>query len=301
MFNSVTVNGDEGEAFRRWQFGQIPLQGSYWGSANLRQYVRVAPRVSPWIMIPSNKAAKAVVRHIPQLNKKYRAATTKPMKGLASQPKQQPLFSVSLIFHKPLEWSTLCLPPLRWQCRLETCMEMSCRMKCCEINWSTLTKPTDKPHLDGKVNVVCFCQYPLGVFIHMCLCWSFCSAHILQDRKPMQLCKNSRKNKWRALCSCLRSPRGSILTVRVSVSLTENMLLAHLSSTFLWLLCKVKAVILRTCCSWLDFTKGSGWKPPTHTKYNTLAFTYRETSLTVGCFVSVHYFLKLNTLNTKVK
>lgn len=53
-------------------------------------------------MIPTNKAPKAVSRHIPQMNKMYRAATTKPMKGLASQPKQQPLFTVSLIFDKPL-------------------------------------------------------------------------------------------------------------------------------------------------------------------------------------------------------
>ena len=52
-------------------------------------------------MIPSNKAAKAVGRHVPKLNKTY-TATTKPIKGLASQPKQQPLCSVSLIFYKPL-------------------------------------------------------------------------------------------------------------------------------------------------------------------------------------------------------
>lgn len=54
-----------------------------------------------------------------------------------------------------------------------------------------------------------------------------------------------------------------ILEMRASVSLTEkkqkkNMLLAPLSSTFLWLLCKVKAVTLRTHCPWLVFTKGSG-------------------------------------------
>lgn len=53
-------------------------------------------------VIPTHEADKAVGRHIPQLNKMYRAATTKPMKGLASQPKQPPLFTVSLIFHKML-------------------------------------------------------------------------------------------------------------------------------------------------------------------------------------------------------
>lgn len=39
---------------------------------------------------PTDAAAKAVGRHVPQLNKMYRAPATKPMKGLASQPKQQP-------------------------------------------------------------------------------------------------------------------------------------------------------------------------------------------------------------------
>lgn len=87
------------------------------GLANLQHYVCVALTVS---MIFTNIAAKAVCTHIPQLNKMYRAVTTKPMKGFASQPKQQPLFTVSLIFYKLLGRGTLCLEPLQGHCGLET-------------------------------------------------------------------------------------------------------------------------------------------------------------------------------------
>lgn len=52
--------------------------------------------------ITSNEAAKVVSRRVPQQNKMYIAATAKPMKDLASQPKQPSLFTVSLIFHRPL-------------------------------------------------------------------------------------------------------------------------------------------------------------------------------------------------------
>lgn len=47
-------------------------------------------------------------------------------------------------------------------------------MKCCEINWSILTKPTDEPHLDREVCVGFFSSFffvntPV-VRAYMCLC-----------------------------------------------------------------------------------------------------------------------------------
>lgn len=167
-------------------------------------------------MIPTNMAAKAVGRHIPQLNKMYRAATTKPMKGFASQPKQQHLFTVSLIFHKLLGWSTLCSEPLRWHCRLETYREMSSRMKRCRINQSIL-KPTDKPHF----NVVVFEKYPYSACICVSVpcCFSVCT-HYTGLQTPYTYVK--KEVATRLLWSCLRSPWGSLLKLRASVSLTER-------------------------------------------------------------------------------
>lgn len=147
------------------------------GFANPRRYVSVALSVS---MIPTNMAAKAVGRHIPQLNKMYRAATTKPMKGFASQPKQQHLFTVSLIFHKLLGWSTLCSEPLRWHCRLETHREMSSRMKRCRINQSIL-KPTEKPHFNV---FFVFFKYPCSAYVFLCCAVFVC---ITLDCKPHTL------------------------------------------------------------------------------------------------------------------
>ena len=160
-----------------------------------------------------------------------------------------------------LGWGTPCLPPLWCQCRLDTYREMSYRMKCSEITWSIM--PSDKPCLDREVFLAVSRQ-------RLCFCANFfCSANIWEDLKPMQLCKNSAHNEWRSVFSCLRLPWGSLLKVRAFVSLAENMSFAHSSSTFLRLLCKVKAFIMRTCCPWLVLTKGSGWKPPTHTHTNT--------------------------------
>lgn len=73
-------------------------------------------------------------------------------------------------------------------------------------------------------------------------------------------------NKERRLCSC--TVLGWPHNWRCMPP-TQNTSLAHASSIFVALLCKVKAVVLRTCCPWLVFTKGSGWKPPTHTHMHT--------------------------------
>lgn len=160
------------------------------GFANPRRYVSVALSVS---MIPTNMAAKAVGRHIPQLNKMYRAATTKPMKGFASQPKQQHLFTVSLIFHKLLGWSTLCSEPLRWHCRLETHREMSSRMKRCRINQSIL-KPTEKPHF----NVLFFLNTPV---VHLCSCAVLFLCLLHWTANPIHLCEKRSGYKVTVLLS----------------------------------------------------------------------------------------------------
>ena len=112
--------------------------------------------------------------------------------------------------------------------------------------------------------------------MYTCFCAAvFVSAPTHRTADKNNYTHNSGYNQRRSLCSSLRSPWGSLLLPSHSQT-KKNVSLERSSSTFLRLLCKVKAVLFRTCCARLVLYKRK-WLKTTYS--HTHRHTHARTSL----------------------